>query len=176
MDFEKELLLVADQYSQEGYAVVLHPEANRLPPFAADFGVDILASRGDECVLVRVKRDRQDFEADPKVPLQAEITNAQPGWRYDLVILMETDPLRRMVREAREPSDEEIAEALAAVDRMIGAGQLQAAFVFGWATLEAVMRRVARDSEMSRPRSMPVELLRTFYANGFSSRVRNSTG
>lgn len=170
MDFEKELVRIAKQYRDEGYVIVTHPDADHLPAFAADFGVDILATRGDERVLVQVKQDRAALEADPNLPARAEITNAQPGWRYDLVILNEGDPLRRITRGAREPSNEEINEALGSVERMIDAGDLRPACVFAWAAVEAAMRRVASDTELYLPRTTPALLLRTLYGNGFLSR------
>src|SRR5947207_15726571 len=101
MDFDKDLQRIADQYRKEGYAVITQPDKDHLPGFAGDFGVDIIATRGDESVLVQVKHDRAALEADPNVPVHAGITNAQPGWRYDLVVLNEGDPLRRIRRDAR---------------------------------------------------------------------------
>src|SRR5947209_442043 len=115
MDFEHELEQLAKRYQEEGYGVVVHPQGDQLPPFAIDFGADIIAMRGGEKVLVQVKQDRTALEADPNVPVRAGITNSQPGWRYDLVILNEADPLRRWTRGSREPSNEEINEVLAYV-------------------------------------------------------------
>lgn len=166
MDFEKELELLSHRYQNEGYAVIRHPDADHLPPFAKDFGVDLMATRGDERVLIQVKHDRSALEADPNVPMQAGITNAHPGWRYDLIILNEGDPLRRITRDAREPSTEEIDEQLAYVEKLVHAGDFRAACVFAWATLEAAMRHVASEIELYMPRKSPMELLRTMYGNG----------
>jgi hypothetical protein len=170
MDFENELERVAQQYRDEGYVVVTHPGTDQLPAFAADFGVSLLATRGAERALVQVKRDRSELEADPDVPVRAGITNAHPGWQYDLVILNEGDPLRRMTRDAREPSKEEIDDMLAYVERTIQAGDLRAACVFAWSTLEAAMRHACRDAGLSTPRTTAGELLRTLYGNGVLSR------
>jgi hypothetical protein len=170
MDFEKELEQLAKQYREEGYSIVLHPQEDQLPPFAKDFGADIVATRGDERVLIQVKHDRAALEADPLVPVRAGITNAQPGWRYDLVILNEGDPLHRLTRGAREPSNEEINEVLVSVERMIEAGDHRSACVFAWAALEAAMRRVASELELYLPRTTPGELLRSLYGNGILSR------
>jgi hypothetical protein len=67
MDFEEELEKVADEYRSEGYAVITRPDADHLPPFAADFRPKLLATRTGESVLVRVKSDRADQQADPDV-------------------------------------------------------------------------------------------------------------
>jgi hypothetical protein len=155
MDFENELQQLGRQYREEGYSVMLHPEGDQVPEFAKDFGADIIATRGEERVIVQAKYDRAALEADPKVPLRAEITNAQPGWRYDLVILNEGDPFRRMTRDAREPSNEEIEELLAYTERMLAAGDLRSSCVFAWSGLEAAMRQVCREVELYLPRRTP---------------------
>jgi REase_AHJR-like len=170
MKFEKDLEPIVKQYQDEGYAVLTHPGADHLPGFAQEFDVDILATRGEERVVVEVKRDRADLEAGPNLARQAEVINAQPGWRYDLIVLNESDPLQRLTREAREPSNEQIREALAHVERLIQGGELRVACVFACAALEAAMRQVARDAELYMPRTTAGELLRTLYGNGFLTR------
>jgi len=167
---EKQLEEIAQQYRDEGYVVLVHPGKDNLPEFAGYFGIDLLATRGEERVLVQVMRDRSELEAAPNVPPRAEITNTQPGWRYDLVIQHESDPLRRITRDAREPSEEEINAGLADVERLIAAGDLRAACVLAWSALEAAMRRVAGDVELYLPRSEGRELLRVLYGNGILSR------
>lgn len=170
MDFETELERVAQQYRDEGFAVLAHPDRDHLPSFAAGHNVDLLASRGEEHVLVQAKQDRSSLEADPSALQLAEVTNAQPGWRCDLVILGEGDPFRRITREAREPSNQEIDDSLAEVERLVQAGHLRAASVLAWATLEAAMRQVASEAELYMPKTLPGELLRTLYGNGLLTR------
>jgi hypothetical protein len=170
MDFEQALEQTARQYRDEGYVVVTHPDKDHLPAFAADFGVDLLATRGDLKVLVQVKKNRTELEADPSVPRQAEVTNAHPGWRYDLVVLEEADPFERITRGAREPSVGEIDQVLSEVDGLIKLGNNRAALVMAWAALEATMRQVASSVELYMPRTIAAELLRTLYGNGLLSR------
>jgi len=82
-----ELEQIAKQYRDEGYVVITHPDADHLPGFAGDFGIDLLATRGDERVLVQVKQDRAALEADPNVPARAGITNTPDGgttWYYSI--------------------------------------------------------------------------------------------
>src|SRR5207245_2502471 len=101
MDFEKELERVAKQYKDEGYVVIIHPGKDDLPAFAADLGVDMLVTRGLERALVGVKRSRADVEADPSVSRRADAISQHPGWRYDLIVVNEGDPFRRITRGAR---------------------------------------------------------------------------
>jgi hypothetical protein len=152
---------------RDGYNVITHPKEDQLPPFGRDFGVDLVAERGDEKVLVQVKRDRSAVEADPNIPARAGITNTHPGWRYDLVVLTETDPMWRVLEKGREPTRDEIQQFINEVEVVLQAGAYKAGFLTAWAALEAAMRRVASDEELYTPRSTPAELLSTLYGNGF---------
>jgi len=170
MDLEKEIERVAQQYRDEGYVVVTHPEADHLPDFAAELGAEILAARGNEKALVQIKKTRADVEADPTISHRAEVIGKQPGWRYDLIVLNEGDAFRRLTRGAREPSVQEIDRAIAEVETLIQINQIRSALVIAWATLEAAMRRVCSDVELCMPKTTPSELLRTLYGNGILSR------
>jgi hypothetical protein len=170
MDFDHELDHIATQYRAEGYAVVIHPDVDQLPGFAADFGVDILATRGDQLVIVQVKQDRAALEADPNVPVRAGITNARPGCRYDLVLLRPDDPVRRTLRHASEPSTEEIEQMLAEAERLAQLEALRAAFVLAWAGLEAAMRRLAQQAGANgKIGTQAVLLVRELYSSGHLS-------
>lgn len=164
MDFEKELQRVAKQYEDEGYAVTIRPAADKLPPFAKGFAVDLLATRARENVLVSVKRDRAELEADPKVSRQAEVAGAQPGWRYDVVILEPSAPRRRP--EYREPSIEQIERMLAEAEHVAGVSP-RGAFVLAWAGLEAAMRRTGQRAGVGGGiGTQPLTLVRELYSSG----------
>jgi hypothetical protein len=55
------------------------------------------------------------------------------------------------------------------VDRLVKERFFQAACVLAWAALEAAMRRLATEAELTMPRPMSRELLQTLYGNGFLS-------
>src|ERR1700678_3301807 len=98
MDFAQELNRVADIYKGQGYQVIVRPGAEALPPFAKDFQVEILARRGDGGVLVSVKKNHAEMQADTDMQRYAEVTGAQPGWRFDFVILESESAMAREVR------------------------------------------------------------------------------
>src|SRR4051794_40720862 len=104
---------VAKQYRDGGYAVIVHPSREQLPPFAADFDVQILATRADGNVLVLVKQDLIDLRASPGVLEQARITEAQPGWTYGFAILNRTDPRLESLSKGTNPTHEQIEQMLA---------------------------------------------------------------
>jgi len=170
MDFEKELEKIGKQYQDEGYNVILHPGADQLPAFAAAFGAEILAIRGDEKVLVQVKWDRATLQADPNIPRWAEIIDANPGWKYDLVVLFPDNPMERIARLAGEPSIEQIIQMLDEAERVQQTRALRAGFVLAWAGVEAVMRRMAQRAGLQGKRgSQPLLLVRELYSTGYIS-------
>jgi len=181
MDFEKALREVARSYEDEGYVVIVHPDKDHLPDFALDFGPDLLATRPNERVLVEVKEDRADLEADPKILHRAEITNRQAGWRYDLHILKEDDSLRKVARVAGEPTPERIEQMLRDAEVLLDTLPLpeemrlkspeldetvrRSAFLQTWAALEAAMRHaLLRDGEPTE--LQPTVVIRELYSSG----------
>jgi hypothetical protein len=167
MDFDKELDKVADEYRAEGYSVIIRPGAGLLPPFAADFRPDLLASRADENALVKIKRDRADLEADRDLPHQAEIIGKQRSWRYDLVVLDGDDPVCRLARKVGEPSLAQTQEMLDEAERVVQVATPRAAFVLAWAGLTAAMRKTAqREGLNGKPGTQLVVVLHQLYANG----------
>src|SRR6266849_1205714 len=87
MNLEKAIAEVAEQYHSEGYEVTLHPNDTQVPSFAAGMNLDLLATKNGEHVLVQVKETREDLQNDPAGIRNAEVINAQPGWRLDLFVL-----------------------------------------------------------------------------------------
>jgi hypothetical protein len=166
MDYQKELERIAQQYRDEGYAVITHPDKVQLPGFAADSGADLMGTRGNEKVLVQVKRSRADVEADPNLARQAEIINRQPGWRYDLVVLEPDNPMRRL---SGEPTVDQINRMLGEAEQVQGVSP-RAAFVLAWGALEAAMRRYAqRVGVNGKIGTQPLLLVRELYAQGHVS-------
>jgi hypothetical protein len=169
MNFEKELLQVAETYRAEGYRVTVHPQPAQLPLFAADLGADILASRDGQNVLVLVKERRTDLAAIPDLPRRADSLNSQPGWRLDVVVLGSESPIERAVHNAAEPTAEQINQLLDRAEKSVEAGLLDMACVYAWAALEAAMRQISSAAGLYG-RAAPNELLAALYSNGFLSR------
>src|SRR5437899_5944358 len=109
MNYQKELERIAQRYRDEGYVVVTYPDKDHVAGLTDVTGVDLLATRGTERVLVQVKQTRADLERNPDILRQAEIVNSRPGWRYDLVVLESDDPLRRL---GPEPTVDQINQIL----------------------------------------------------------------
>ena len=79
MDFENEVRKVADRYAKDGYVVVIRPGRDQLGPFAVDYEVSIVGTKGDQGVIVEVKRNRKDLSDDRNLSQFAEITDGEAG-------------------------------------------------------------------------------------------------
>jgi hypothetical protein len=167
MDFEQQLKRVASDYASRGYQVVVRPGSEDLPSFAKDFHIEIVGKRAAEGVLVAVKKNREDMAADSNMPRYAEVTGAQPGWRFDFVILEGEEPDAREIRGAQELSDDDIVKALGDAQQLVRGGFLRPALVTAWAGLEAAMRRRIRAlRETTEQGALLQSMLNELYSGG----------
>lgn len=151
---------IAKQYRDEGYDVIIHPRGDQMPPFAAGFELDLIATRGNEGVVAEIRTNRFDLARDPQITRLAQIVNAQPRWRLDVVVLEAETPIERAAQEGSEPSDEELAQILKAAEELADQGYSPYACVVAWGGLEAAMRRVRNGAELYG-RTTPTEFMRT---------------
>lgn len=157
---------VVQRYRDEGYDVIVAPRGEQVPPFAAGFDLDLIATQGKEGVVVEIKENRIDLSNDPSMTRLAEVVNAQPGWRLDVVVLEPETAIDKAARDAAEPSDDQLARILEAAEELVDRGYAPYAYVIAWGGLEAAMRRI-RDVAESYGKATPTELMRTLYGNGF---------
>jgi hypothetical protein len=167
--FEAEIQRVAKQYRAEGYEVIVRPPPEQVPPFLVGHELDLLATRGDEKVVAEIRLNRTALNDNAHVARLAELVNKQPGWRFDLVILEQESPVKRIAVKSQEPTDEQFSEMIARARIAGSAGLSDMAIVYAWAVLEAAMRRLRDDAELYG-RTTPSQLLNTIYSNGFLER------
>lgn len=171
MDIEQRLNNVADRYRAQGYTVIIRPGPDDLPDFAKDFKVEIVARRDNGGVLASAKNTLLDLQADSNLAKYAEITETQPGWRFDLIVLMSDAQPMPDNREAKEPSEEDIHHALGDVERMVQAGFGQQGLIAAWAILESAMRRRLRaEGEEAGWGTSPRTMLNELYSAGVLQR------
>ncbi|MDY3563527.1 hypothetical protein R5W23_005139 [Gemmata sp. JC673] len=164
MDFEAELSRVAQQYQDEGYAVVLRPQGDVVPPFARNFELDLLASRPGENVIVEVAPNRASLSNDPQLTRLADLVAKQPGWRLDVVVVEQNPP------GGAEPTADQIREMYAEAERVLGANAPRAALMSAWAGLEATLRRLGQRTGVGgKTGTMPPTLVRELYSAGYIS-------
>lgn len=165
MDSAKEFDAIVQSYIRQGYSVEVRPQAESLPAFAKDFGVDLLARRGDENVLVAVKKNRDAVARDPEMKRYAELTENQPGWRFDLVILEGQE--RNEFQGARELAAEDMLGLLTHADRLVELGFVNEAIITAWSALESSMRlRLRADGENAGYGTPPRQMINELYSSG----------
>ncbi len=167
MDFEQELKRVADTYARQGYQVTIRPEPEALPAFARDFKVEILGKRGNEGVLVAVRKDRDEVAAESNLTRYAEATGLQNGWRFDLALLEAERPSSKEIDGANDFTEEDIHKSFSEASEMVRAGFVRPAVITAWAGLEAAMRLKLRAAgEQAGWGAAPRGMLNELYSNG----------
>jgi hypothetical protein len=169
MEYDKAVEVVADRYRSEGYQVTVRPKDNQVPEFAAGLNADLLATKDDEHVFVQVKENREGLRDDVATSNIADVVNARPGWRLDLVVL-NGDSTDKLAREAPEPSADVILRKIDDAEQSARNGEYSTSFIIAWASLEAAMRRAARAADIEIQHISPLFLLRTLYSNGLLER------
>jgi uncharacterized protein YutE (UPF0331/DUF86 family) len=168
---DERLEQVADPYRLRGYAVTVRPSASELPPFAKDFKIEILATRGDGNVLVSVRKNPTEFRKDPDVSRYAEAIDHQKGWRYDIIVLEADNRPESEVPGAKEPSESDIRKALNDAERMQQAGFVAQSLIAAWSALESAMRwRIRAEGLRDDWKTSPKTMINELYSHGFLSR------
>src|SRR5688572_13574751 len=81
---------VASEYRERGYRVLVEPRGRDLPGFLRDANPDLIATRGDETLVIEVKNSPKDV--DPvQLRVLSERIAAQRGWRF-VVLATHRDP------------------------------------------------------------------------------------
>jgi hypothetical protein len=131
---------IAERYRQRGYQVVFEPDPSLLPREAKSLHPDLLASKGNEHVIVEVKY-QQNLLGYPALMRLAEVIRGIPGWRLDVVVLEQ--PKRPV--EAEPLSVEDAKRRLEAADRVAeGTADYAAALLLLWTAVEAILRDQVR--------------------------------
>lgn len=133
--------LVAREYRDEGYRVVVEPDAARLPEFLRPFGADLLATRGKQSVVIEIA-SREELEASTRMIALARILELHPDWRLDLVVLRSPEVDEESPSLSLDPAELR-SRARIAVD-LNHSGQSQAALLLAWSAAEGALRLIAR--------------------------------
>lgn len=129
---------VAQEYRRKGYEVVVQPGAAHLPRSFAKLTPDILARRGNEVVVVEVK-SRENLRQAPLASELAKAVQAQPGWRFELVIANPEHQIP-MPGGAEAWQQKEVQKRLQEAQGLFDTGHEEAALVLTWSAAEAAMR------------------------------------
>lgn len=162
---------VEEQYRRDGYRVAAPPASSDLPEFLSGFMPDVLAQKDGENVVVTVVDRDQVAQQKHFLGYWVGKVNAQPGWRFDLVITESSPWTDRVAGDASERDIEEIREQNIEVRRTLQQGLLQPASLFAWSLVEAALRILARSNAIALKNNMPVYVSKQLYSVGAISRA-----
>jgi hypothetical protein len=159
---------LARDYRAEGYIVVTHPAKDHLPDGLVDFGIDMLAERGEERAVIRLK-SRDDLIDLTDLQALSERLKSRPGWRLEVIVFPPEGGVE-VPRDGTEVGITYISSLADEVRLALAAGAIRSAFAIAWSTAEAAMREAARRQGIAIDREIPRFVLKTLYTNGLISR------
>lgn len=81
---------IAKKYEAAGYTVVPNPRDDLIPFNLEGYIPDILATRGDENILIEVKTSRARVDTEKLFKI-SKIVQSHPGWKFLVVTVNEDD-------------------------------------------------------------------------------------
>lgn len=125
---------LARRYEENGYAVYTRRDAHaQLPDELRQFVPDFVARRGDEAVIVELKRRGMPA---PHLSELAERVRRHAGWRLDVLYL---DAPGEDMQGPAAPAD--IEKTVAASNRLFSEGDALAAWLLLWSAFDAAAMR-----------------------------------
>lgn len=110
-------LFVAKRYGERGYAVTLNPPSTAFPFSLGGYQPDLLATRGDEKLVLSVKTADVEIDAELYKRAAAQIEKHE-GWTFLIATLPETDMEERALIAACGMSANAIEVRLRYIDRL----------------------------------------------------------
>jgi len=158
---EATLKKIARQYSTEGYEVFIAPTAAQLPELLRNYRIDLLCKRGEETVIVEVKRSGSE-KLDPKLHALAEAVSRIPNYRFDFIAAAR-DP---RPRQAEWLAAEELSSLVNEATRLQHMDHLTASVMLLWSATEGTLRLLAAQEHVSAEMQNPSVLIKSLYSNG----------
>lgn len=159
---------VADDFRRSGYDVAVEPSARALPPFLEGMQPDLIATRGDEHVVVEVKT-RRDLRASDETRKLADVLKDRSGWRLDLVLIGD-DEISAKTTEPNVLSLSLIERRIDDADRLLVEGDRAAALLFAWIAVEAILRGMAAANQINLGNLSPQTAIRELVTAGIVDR------
>ena len=144
--------------------MTVDPPRELLPGRLGDLGVDLLARKAGEAVVVQIKR-QPHLASPPRLDHLAREIDAQPGWRLDLVVLGRRPPDKERLL-ATILGREEIAGRIASAEGLLDSGDKEAALLLMWSAVEAALRRRAAEENAPIRDRDPVDMLNRLHFDG----------
>jgi uncharacterized protein YutE (UPF0331/DUF86 family) len=169
-NIERERLLkLAEEYREQSYEVLFHPNLEDLPDFLKNYRPDLIARRGNEAVVIEVKsRSSLDSSSNQFLRNLAQLVEQHPGWRFELVMTNPKDATYSPKAEGSLQAHE--IESRLQVARQLATQHSESAILYSWSLVEATLRLVAEKEELNLERFDPLYLVKQLATEGVISR------
>lgn len=161
---EAEKRLLSDlrrQYTDRGYAFIIEPGPENLPPFLGSYRPDAIALKPGANVAIEVLQRPRPATERPLTELR-RLFDGHDDWEF-VINHLGSDPLQRLIIPAASLAD--ISRQMADVRMLAAQGQHRAAFVMAWSLLEAALHRI--DSDGRKQPLMPGTVVQTLAMLGY---------
>jgi hypothetical protein len=137
---QREVERIAKQYADRGYTVLVEPKAaDGLPEELRVIAPDLVASRGDENIIIEVKTKGVNESRDRLIKL-AKIVERYPNWRFYVHLF---DPEEEAGRQS--PQKATLVESLRSAKNLFDQGHRVASLLLLWSAFEAAGEAALRN-------------------------------
>lgn len=163
-NIERKIREIANEYTKNGYEVLIHPSQSHLPKFIRGFEPDIIAKNENENVLIEVKTRQDKFEIQKFESIINEI-NKREKWRFE-VIFTNTKVVTFNTNKLDTLSNKLVVERINEIKRLIQYESFEAAFLLSWSTLEAVIRQKLNNENKDISNKTTLSVIKTIFSLG----------
>lgn len=152
-------------YVSRGYDFIVEPVGADAPSFLANTVPDAIALSPNDNVVLEIKSSRASNSKIELVKFLAKEVPKHKGWRFELVIDDESG--LNSDRNA-DPTLSGIKFEIDKVENLLNANDLKLGIVAGWATLEALSRKLVFSERANTPsRYKPRSVIEGLVSDGF---------
>lgn len=167
------LRALRSRYERDGYTFVIHPTSELVPEFLGNYRPDALALSEQGSVVIEVKA-RRGSETDMRLSQVASRVSQHPNWKFE--VYYAGDFLRPIYERPRKAALRQLVQQFADLQK---ASFPTAAFIVGWAALEAFARALYTGDDNGVRPMIPSEIIEALAQSGYISsasarRLRNT--
>jgi hypothetical protein len=163
--YEQKIQSTVQELIDNGYKVSIEPSSSDLPFELGGYHPDLIATKGDEGIILEVKTTSNRLSVD-RFQAIAEQIATHNGWRFLLITLDDTSESILPSGEKDLPSWEELKTRLSNLDTLIQASLFEPSILFSSSILEAVLRKRAINQNLPIWRLPEKNLLNYIFSSG----------
>lgn len=163
-NIERRIKEIAKDYESRGFKVSINPKQSELPQFLKGFEPDIIAKNDIESVVIEVKTKGNISELKQFESL-ANTISQKKNWRFELVF---TNPIEQTIHSGfkNELSIDKQKTRIIEIKQLMQQNHYDAAFLLGWATLEAAIRMKLNYEKSEALNKPTLSIIKTIYSLG----------